>query len=324
VDNWGGATCNIKLFEGLGMPATYTASRARAVSDDGSTVVGELTGGSGTRAFRWNDGALAVLDSEDAVAIANGVSGDGGLVVGSTTATLREGAYWLDGDLETIYSPSASSVSVANAVSQDGWLIAGICHSSGLPYACRWTNRLATGQLLTGAPEESEAWDMSADGSVIVGRYGSDPFRAWRWNETEGWIRLYPLSGDDSTWAEVISGDGSVIYGTSELSGGTDEHAVRWVGGSTEAESLSFGARVNATNHDGSVIAGRLFVFNSGPFIWDATNGTRELFDALEDAGADLTGWSDEFVEGISADGRTFVGYATHNAVSEAFIARLP
>ncbi len=98
---------------------------------------------------------------------------------------------------------------------------------------------------------------------------------------------------------------------------------MRW-GGSTKAQSLSFGTRVHATNHDGSVIAGRLFVFNSGPFIWDATNGTRELFEALAEAGADLSGWSDEFVEGISADGRTCVGYATHDGVTEAFIARLP
>jgi len=320
VDNWGGATCDVKLFEGLGMPATYTASRARAVSDDGATVVGELTGASGTRAFSWSGGTLSVLDSSDHVATANAVSEDGSLVVGSSTDGLKEGAYWLDGDFETIYY---TSTSVANTVSGDGWLIAGTC-ADGFNYACRWTNRLPTAEILSGAYEDSEAWDMSSNGETIVGRAASDPFHAWRWDEDNGWVTLDELPGDDSGFAEVISGDGSVIYGTSTLSGGTDERAVRWVGGATDAESLGFGARVHATNHDGSVIAGHLFRFNSSPFIWDAENGTRELFAALEEAGADMTGWSVEYVEGISADGRTFVGYATHDGVTEAFIARLP
>ena len=141
-----------------------SSARARAVSDDGTTVVGELTGASGTRAFSWIGGTLSVLDSSDHVATANAVSEDGSLVVGSSTDGLKEGAYWLDGDFETIYY---TSTSVANTVSADGWLIAGTC-ADGFNYACRWTNRLPRGR--------------SADGR----RRGPDPAIPWFRNRPPG------------------------------------------------------------------------------------------------------------------------------------------
>jgi hypothetical protein len=80
---------------------------------------------------------------------------------------------------------------------------------------------------------------------------------------------------------------------------------------------------------DGNVVVGSashlVSPFNSEPFIWDPANGTRSLSAVLIAGGADLTGWSNLWVEDISPDGLTIVGYGRNaNGADEAFIATIP
>jgi uncharacterized membrane protein len=84
-----------------------------------------------------------------------------------------------------------------------------------------------------------------------------------------------------------------------------------------------------AVSADGSIIVGQSTP--QGPnsliaFIWDAVHGTRSLKTVLEDDhGLDLTGWQLEFAGGISADGRTIVGYGINpSGQREAWIATIP
>ena len=71
---------------------------------------------------------------------------------------------------------------------------------------------------LSGGLYESKAYDVSADGSVVVGRSRSsgiglaDGYEAFRWSLDGGMIGLGPPGGQFSQ-ATSVSADGSVIVG---------------------------------------------------------------------------------------------------------------
>ncbi|MGK0219566.1 MAG: putative membrane protein, partial [Planctomycetota bacterium] len=68
---------------------------------------------------------------------------------------------------------------------------------------------------------------------------------------------------------------------------------------------------------------------NRAPVIWDALNGTRDLILVLEAAGVDVSAWRDTagntFMQatGISADGKTIVGYGNFDNSRRAWVATL-
>jgi hypothetical protein len=77
-----------------------------------------------------------------------------------------------------------------------------------------------------------------------------------------------------------------------------------------------------ATTADGSVVVGSAGIAGSctpfgcqtapRAFIWDATNGLRDLNTVLTGLGLDLGGWVLREARGISADGRVIVGTGTN------------
>jgi probable HAF family extracellular repeat protein len=78
---------------------------------------------------------------------------------------------------------------------------------------------------------------------------------------------------------------------------------------------------------DGSVVVG--YASGSSSFhtawVWDETNGMRELQQVLTDLGIDLTGWSLEEANAISADGLTIAGAGINPLGNyEAFVATIP
>jgi len=82
------------------------------------------------------------------------------------------------------------------------------------------------------------------------------------------------------------------------------------------------GSVAAAVSGDGSVVVG----YASGrPFIWDATNGMRDLSQVLTSLGVDLTGWTLTSPTDISADGSTIVGSGTNpSGQQEAWLAFIP
>ena len=60
-------------------------------------------------------------------------------------------------------------------------------------------------------------------------------------------------------------------------------------------------------------------------YIWDQSNGMRQLDLLLPALGVDLTGWSLTDARGVSADGRTIVGFGVNpDSQVEAWIAVIP
>lgn len=341
-------------FEGLGdLPGGFNDSDAWAISADGVAVAGWSwsaapvdDGPLGFEATRWNrDSGLRGLGGlpERPDSRALGIAARGVVVVGWARFAhniLEARAFrWTEVDGMTDLGVFSSEVgfSSAVAVSSDGNTVVGRAREgiAGVAQAFRWTH--ATGmQHLAGMPSSSEsvASDISADGNVIVGVVGYEVFR---WTEALGLELLGPI---DDVYEEArgvyVSGDGSTIVGTAvEPRSVEPRFGFKW----TRAEGFvllplpSFVREVNpqAVSHDGSVVVG-FTVDNSEfywvrPFIWDDTNGVRNLRDVLiqEYGLCEVAAWGLGYARGISGDGRSIVGSGGNPEWNgEAWLVRLP
>jgi probable HAF family extracellular repeat protein len=313
-------------FTGLGQPLDYPNSYATGVSADGSTVVGYGPG------FRWTRaGGFQFLQPYPGTvgATAQGISGDGNVVAGWGSAPTNSHAFsWTgDGPVRDLGTLGGSN-SYAMAVSSDGSALVGWAAIAGGNYhAFRATAAgMANLGILQGT-SESYGFGVNADGSVVVGHSfaGGSPV-AFRWTDPAhggtGMVSLGRLLNSASSVAYGVSRDGSIVVGGSTT-------AFRW----TVAEGMvSLGTlegglndKAEAVSDDGSVIVGQV----SGPggshaFMWTPSTGMVDIQTHLASLGLDMSGWQLSEATGISADGRTIVGNAGHNAHNEAWIAVLP
>jgi probable HAF family extracellular repeat protein len=281
-------------------------STARAVSADGSVVVGQAHGPNGPEAFRWTE--------------------DSGIMVGL-------------GDL-----PGAAFESSAFGVSADGTIVVGYGVNPGGTLsgaeAFRWrlTNPdTGAGQMvglgdLPGGDSTSVATGVSADGAVVVGASPStlsDDFsifatEAFRWTLTD------PLTGAGvmeglgdlpgagfNSFAMAVSGDGTTVVGRGTSNEGTE--AFHWrdgvMTGLGDLPGGNFLSVANAVSADGSVVVGysAVGIGDGGlnilrPFIWDEAGGMRDLVEVFLNEGLALENLAMTSATGVSADGRTFTG----------------
>jgi probable HAF family extracellular repeat protein len=279
---------------GLGRPPGDYYSYARAVSGDGSVVVG----GSDYiddeyyrfQAFRWTAGGgmqgLGHLPGGGVQSLAVGASANGSVVVGS--------------------SDSASA--------------------SGFE-AFRWTDAGGMQGLgdLPGGGFDSTASAVSGDGAVIVGTGTSaSGYEAFRWTSAGGMVGLGVLPGDLQSTAYGVNADGSIVVGTSSSASGM--HVFRWTSaaGMVGLGNLPSDFDPWGFNADGSVVVG------AGPgnaSYWTANGGVRTLWDELLSRGVDpaANGWSSlGWAKAVSADGNTIVGDGYRNGRGEAFVAVIP
>ena len=184
---------------------------------------------------------------------------------------------------------------------------------------------------LAGGGFWSEAYGVSSDGSVVVGK-GSPAgnHEAFRWTSGGGISGLGDLAGGIVySEARGVSSDGSVVVGRSSSTSGYE--AFRWTSGGGiiglgDLAGGSFDSYARDVSSDGSIAVGRgSSASGDEAFIWDATNGMQSLSDILtNDFGLDLTGWVLSSAEGISDDGLTIVGYGINpSGYDEAWIATL-
>jgi uncharacterized membrane protein len=134
----------------------------------------------------------------------------------------------------------------------------------------------------------SEAYDVSADGTVVVGRSiqndGLFPSRGFRWTAEHGMTAIPDLPGvGPASIAEGISGDGRVVMGA-------------------------------AVQGDSAYA-----------FVWDAFHGTRSIADILASQGVDLNGFQPGKVTAASYDGLTLVGIGLprDSQIVQPWLARL-
>lgn len=245
--------------------------------------------------------------------LANGVSGDGSVVVGENNS----GAF-----IWTLQGVTDIGESDAIAASANGSRIIGDTSSGGGNSAGRYEGGVWTifgGLGRSGCDSSlSSAYDISADGQRCVG-LGWDGCSAsgFLWSAAEGMFEL-PRLGSSSTRANTISGDGVVIGGWDQASNGSRRAAV-WYENSktgmwdeflplegTLGNAAGYG-EVSGCNGDGSILVGSANGSgnsNSGAFVIREGEGF-ELLGLLPPLASPVTGGALD----ISADGEIVVGF---------------
>jgi uncharacterized membrane protein len=228
-----------------GAPRSY----GKAISADGSWVVGNGTSGNGTEAFRYDvltgtfHGLGALLPPGPSFASwGSGISADGSVVVGSSYSAPQQlqGFRWTAaaGMVAIPFLPGAqgqAAYAYAEAISANGNAIVGesrsILSGNGVE-AYRWT---AAGIQplgdLPGGSFQSFAYCVNADGSVVAGRAtiegpggpfgGGSQGRAFIWDAQDGIRDLHEvlqaggvnLAGWSLQEVRGISADGLTLAG---------------------------------------------------------------------------------------------------------------
>lgn len=268
------------VIEGLGFLSgtpTGGSESARAITDDGTVIIGEGGVNGGKQGFRWENGVMTPLPD-----LAGGFTSGG-----------------------------------ASGISPDGYMIVGHGNNSNEDFeAVRWIGSgvAPLGDLDAGV-FSSNAADASIFGSVIVGRGNSfSGTEAARW---EGGLvqRLGDLPGGNfQSVANAVTPDGLVIVGQGTTDHG--QEAIRWEAGvMTGLGSLpggNFTSTANDVTPDGDIIVGSgNIAAGNTPMVWDPVNGMRGLRMLMTDKlGLNLNGWELITATGISNDGRVIVGNA--------------
>jgi probable HAF family extracellular repeat protein len=304
----------------------FFTSAAHAVTADGRTIAGEsvvfrLSVGD-RQAVQWRNGAApSSLGYFGFNNIATALSADGNSAIGRTESLGYPGGfafYWSDmtGPIVPVVLPGFTN-SAANAISTDGSTMVGELYNIGPPWsssdqreAFRWSRSgnyfFSLGYLAGGSNTSSNAYAVSADGSVIVGMSTSAnaDHEAFRWTQDTGLVALGFLPGGTGSVAQFVSDDGLVIAGATDFLYDSSRRAVfRW----TEATGMvDIGALpgavttfAHAMSRDGRFIVGRS---GAEAFRWNEADGMISLGRlpddqesaaiAVSDDGAVILGWS--------------------------------
>jgi uncharacterized membrane protein len=314
-------------FMGLGdLPGGDFSSQPNDISADGSVIVGSSAAGAGNDTFRWTreTGIVGLGINVSALRI----SGDGTTIIGNTSDSSDTQPFrWTQ---ESGFEIGPPGIYIVRGISHDGTTIVGQTDSPR--HGARWVEGLGTEPLFTDLAS-TVAWDVSADGSVIVGNNLDSGVHVFVWSNADG--RTFLNVADASTTTLRISDNGKVVTGSSTAG------AWRWMAetgtvylGSLPDGKVSLVAR--AVSADGSIVAGNSELdlnesiqgLASRPMIWDAAHGSRYLFDVLSQEyglGPALDGWRNVgHVRAISADGKTLTGVGVNrDGFREAWVAFL-
>jgi len=284
---------------GLGFLPGGGFSRATGVNRDGSVVVGlgDSSAPTTVEAFLWTSstgilalGALPGAIRSDSL----GVSLDGDIVVGECDYSVGEEAFrWTStSGMQGLGGfPGQPISSVAFATNADGSVIVGHSAVGTQIEAFRWTAQtgMVSLGLLPGA-QYSGAFDVSADGNVIVGGSGSSGsptwVRAFAWTPSTGMFALPDFPGGSGhCTAYGVSDSGLIIVGDGRSSSNGDE-AVYWK-------------------------------YGQGPF---------SIRDTLTLAGVTAHfGWSLKFADAVSADGLRIIGHGVNPpGLDQGWLVTLP
>lgn len=337
----GGASFAAEFIPLGDLPGGEFFSTARAVSLDGSTVIGESDARFDNEGFpkratskpiRWNavEGLQLVVDE---YGFTMDLSQDGSVV----THWYRDD----DGVAQFIRLSGEELTSLGFqglAVSPDGNTIMGMGEKDW-DEKYRWTAAGGTERLNLPFPigaESSYVNEVSNDGESFFGNLleypGGEPQHLTYLRTPENGLQILPEfemgqaenpDAIQSIFGYAASDDFQFVVGQAWLDGESQTaHAFRWSaqGGMEDLGVLagSDGSRARGVSRDGSIVIGTAGDNACGncpdpefAFIWDEQQGMRDLRTVLMseyDLANELTNWQLEFANSISADGTVIVG----------------
>ena len=296
----------------------------RSLACTSGAMAAVLLGGAASTAF-----AAASLTPLGIYSVANGVSGDGSVVVGNSLfGSGYEAFRWTSaGGMVGIGKPPGDHSSYARGINGDGSVVVGgsdyVVDDDNLGFrAFRWTAAGGMQDLgyLPGGAIQSVALGVSADGSVIVGSSESaSGYQAFRWTAAGGMQGLGDLPGGwFQSEANGASGDGSVIVGYGTAVSNNSE-AFRWTsaGGIVGLGVLpgDLQSEANGVSADGSVVVGNS---NSGCTDGCVGQAFRWTSGGMVGLGV-LPGMMNSRAWGVSGDGSVVVGWSESNSGHQAF-----
>ncbi len=326
----------------------YQNTEPMAVSDDGSTVIGNAVGDVYvvTQGFRWTQSggiqALGFVSESDVASNATGINGNGSVATGTGIGGGTTQAYrWNSGSgMTALPMQSGYTESQGFFVSSDGTTFIGksFNNSTNTQAVFRWNEStgMTTVTSITGASSFVNPHAISSDGSIVYGSsFNGSSASDWKWTESGGLEVITQLDGTNISSINATSGDGSILVG--ELNNMTDESylykdgAIQSLGLLPVGNDTPYGgvsSEAIDVNDDGTVVVGLLRAINNvadrtdfHAFVWDEVHGMREISAILIENGYDVSDYLDFYVTSISADGSVITGSAvTSDYVSEGWV----
>ncbi|XHC24330.1 MAG: hypothetical protein ACFHWZ_12040 [Phycisphaerales bacterium] len=312
----------------LGALPGENSSQPKAISADGSVIVGNTGGGTNAGpAFRWNAQDGIQILSPDTQLHIRAIDAFGTRAIGTTSL----GTPWWD---TRVFDIGSGEFLIEDfygvALSASGGVAAGGKWPGNRP--ARWTPSGGVVEILSVSdyPGASFATDISGTGNTIVGWTTIElQSRAFVW-KAGGGVTLIDLRTDTESYtdAKAVSADGSTLVGSygPSLPGPTQAYRYTTADGimlldpPSDAYSHSLAYCVNA---DGNVIGGAVFGPPSGgtrAMYWSESLGMVDLNVYLPSVGVDLTGWDLSFLIDISADGKAVTGWGLLDGLGRAFL----
>ncbi len=276
------------------LPTRYEITR---LSPDGSSLIGRSEFG-----FVWSQEngleKLPTLSETDERSLPFAASVKANTIVGTSPTTNGKAAVYWDENRDVHVIDGSIGGSGPIGVSADGVAVVGVALVPQGREAFRWTQAGGLQLLgdLLGGQHESQATAISHDGSTVVGTTSSaqtPPGRStepFRWTTDAGMTSLGFPQGRLSASPNDVSGDGSLVVGTS----------------------------YRGVNGDSALKA----------FVWNEEGGSQDLKywlstdHRLSNA---LLGWELSEANAVSADGKVIVGYGINPAGKyEGWVAVVP
>jgi uncharacterized membrane protein len=252
---------------------------------------------------------------------AQGISADGKIVVGGGSG----GAFYWNWKADP--TPTFIGGTDATAISDDGSVIVGCIKDPvlGVEVAARWTQ--ATGWLSLGflpnalnCPSKSNAYDVSADGSTVIGlSWDGCSGRAFYWTQPTGMLEMQVL-GNGANRATAIAADGSAVAGFAQ--GTSNRTPAYWQPDlSGVLLDIDVNGEVHNLNSDASLSVGSMYQGGvSQEAFLRTSGGTVTNLGTLNVETDPLEPQYGSHAYDLSDDGQLVVGFDTLGTFREAWV----
>lgn len=294
------------FFAGLTAPMAGTEVTATAISADGTTVVGALSGTS-RQPFLWRRSTgtqalplAATLDSTGFV----GTSSDGSRLVvmgGATTGVFHAYSWTATGGYTFLPTSLENTM-----ISDNGRMVMGESGYNSPQSGQVWRFYDNGGRQLIprlSGTYRNEAIAVAGDGlSYVANAYYTTTQNQRAVRYVNGTYRLLPVR---QPWSNVhaLSGDGLVAFGFDTVG------VVKWTFTDTTILFNPLAIPTTTIVRDADATGAAFVGTNEGQAVlWTEAGGLRLVADVAREYGFDTAGWTFTTAQGISADGMTITG----------------